>query len=64
VAEVDWDKVREGIAKSIRGGELSAEEAKAIKHAWKYRPNEYTRVHAEEKAKAIAEVNPLAGKEE
>lgn len=60
---VNWDKVRGVIAKSIRGGKLSEEEMEIIKHAWKFRPNQYVKVHAEEKAKADAEVNPLAGKE-
>lgn len=49
------------MAKAIRGGHLSEEVMTVLKHAWKYRPNRYTEVHAEEKGEVAAEVNSSLG---
>lgn len=60
VGDIDWDRVRRHMAKVIRGVTLSPEEVCYVVHALRADRERYRRTHAEEKAEATAEINPLA----
>lgn len=57
---VDWQRVRELMGASIRGNSLSPKEMLACRVAFETDPERYGNIHAEEKAKAVRELNPLA----
>jgi hypothetical protein len=62
--EKDWKRAREVMARSIRsGGVLPNDDVALLEQLLQTNPVRYGRIHAEEKALAVAELNPMARKE-
>lgn len=61
--EEDWSRVRRIMALLIRHGVLLGDDGSLLQRMIRADPDRYGRVHAEEKALAVAEVNPMSRKE-
>lgn len=62
VTETEWGRARVLMGRSIRGGFLAAGEMALLERLLRADTKRYERLHAEEKAEAMAEMNPLAGR--
>jgi hypothetical protein len=55
MAKVDWEKVRQIMAKSVRGGKVTETDEQTIKRAFKSDPQRYAKLSNEVRTEAFAE---------